>query len=282
MVARQAGVRAGLTEADLFQEGCLGLMIAVDRYDCRRGCRFATYALLWIRAFTGAASARQLGTLNLPTSRASQLRHARGVEAILAQELGRQPTAGEVGEALGRSADWTSRLLTHEHPQGLEEVGDIAADDTELEEVLGRSRRAGGPDLVAGGLRTAGAGAAPRLRRRTQVLRGGVTPAGGDVQPGAPRRAAGAWSGSGPSAPRGAGKVGRLNDQRPQPLKSSPGWTRTNDILINSQALCQLSYRGSRADAATYFSSRISVRRTRAAVPPSPRRRAHGRRAFAR
>ena len=84
--------------ADLFQEGCLGLMIAVDRYDCRRGCRFATYALLWIRAFTGAASARQLGTLNLPTSRASQLRHARGIEAVLAQELGRQPTAAEVGE----------------------------------------------------------------------------------------------------------------------------------------------------------------------------------------
>jgi RNA polymerase primary sigma factor len=137
MVARQAGVRAGLTEADLFQEGCLGLMTAVDRYDCRRGCRFATYALLWIRAFTGAASARQLGTLNLPTSRASQLRHARGVEAVLAQELGRQPSAGEVGEALGRSTEWTRRLLTHEQPQGLEEVGDIAAVDTELEEVLG-------------------------------------------------------------------------------------------------------------------------------------------------
>ncbi len=137
MVARQAGVRSGLTDADLFQEGCLGLMIAVDRYDCRRGCRFATYALLWIRAFTGAASARLLGTLNLPTSRATQLRHARGVEAVLAQELGRQPTAGEVAEALGRSADWTSRLLTHEHPRGLEEVGDIAADDTELEQVLG-------------------------------------------------------------------------------------------------------------------------------------------------
>ncbi|HEY5785986.1 MAG TPA: sigma-70 family RNA polymerase sigma factor [Microlunatus sp.] len=137
MVARQAGVRAGLTDADLFQEGCLGLMIAVDRYDCRRGCRFATYALLWIRAFTGAASARLLGTLNLPTSRASQLRHARGIEAVLAQELGRQPTAGEVAEALGRSADWTSRLLTHELPQGLDEVGDLAADDSELELVLG-------------------------------------------------------------------------------------------------------------------------------------------------
>ena len=135
--AHPAGQRGGRPDADLFQEGCLGLMTAVDRYDCRRGSRFATYGLLWIRAFTGAASARLLGSLNLPTSRATQLRHARGIEAVLAQELGRLPTAGEVATALGRSTDWTSRLLTHERPQGLDEVDDIAADDPGLEEVLG-------------------------------------------------------------------------------------------------------------------------------------------------
>ena len=168
MVARQAGVRAGLTEADLFQEGCLGLMIAVDRYDCRRGCRFATYALLWIRAFTGAASARLLGTLNLPTSRASQLRHARGIEAVLAQELGRQPTAGEVAEALGRSADWTSRLLTHEPPPWAGGGGRHRRRRHRAGAGAGRSRRVGGPDVVAGGVRAAGAGAATRLRRRAR------------------------------------------------------------------------------------------------------------------
>jgi RNA polymerase primary sigma factor/RNA polymerase nonessential primary-like sigma factor len=137
MAAHQAARSAGLPDADLFQEGCLGLMIAVDRYDCRRGSRFATYGLLWIRAFTGAASARLLGTMNLPTSRATQLRHARGIEAALAQELGRLPSAGEVAAALGRSTDWTSRLLTHEQPRGLDEVDDIAADDHDLDAVLG-------------------------------------------------------------------------------------------------------------------------------------------------
>jgi RNA polymerase primary sigma factor len=136
MVAHQAGVRAGLSDADLFQEGCLGLMTAVDRYDYRRGCRFATYALLWIRAFVNAASARMLGTMNLPASRAIQLRHARGVEALLAQELGRQPSAEEVASALGRSPEWTLRLLAHEHPQGLEEVVDIGVEDADLEDVL--------------------------------------------------------------------------------------------------------------------------------------------------
>lgn len=142
MVAHQAGQRAGLPDADLFQEGCLGLMIAVDRYDCRRGSRFATYGLQWIRAFTGAASARLLGSLNLPTSRATQLRHARGIEGVPAQELGRLPSASEVAVALGRSSDWTSRLLTHEQPCGLDEVGDVAAPDPELEAVLGASTAA--------------------------------------------------------------------------------------------------------------------------------------------
>lgn len=144
MVAHQAGQRAGLPDADLFQEGCLGLMIAVDRYDCRRGSRFATYGLLWIRAFTGAASARLLGSLNLPTSRATQLRHARGIEAVLAQELGRLPSAAEVAVALGRSSDWTSRLLTHEQPCGLDEVDDVAAPDPEPKD-LGESTAA---DLI--------------------------------------------------------------------------------------------------------------------------------------
>lgn len=142
MVAHQAGVRAGLPEADLFQEGCLGLLTAVDRYDHRRGCRFATYALLWIRAFVNAASARMLGALNLPTSRATQLRQARGVETLLAQRLGRQPSSAELAAELGRSAGWTARLLAHERPQGLDAVDDIAVVDTELEEVLvGRSPR---------------------------------------------------------------------------------------------------------------------------------------------
>lgn len=127
MVAAQTRARVGLPEADLFQEGCLGLLIAVQRFDHRRGCRFATYALQWVRAYVGAASARLLGALDLPTSRAAQLRSARGVEAMLIQQLGRQATASEVAAALGRSTEWVSRLLAHEQPQCLEEVGDLAA-----------------------------------------------------------------------------------------------------------------------------------------------------------
>lgn len=137
MVAHQAAARAGLAEADLFQEGCLGLLTAVDRYDCRRGCRFATYGLLWIRAFVNAASAHLLGTMNLPVSRANQLRQVRGVEALLAQELGREPTVEELGATLGRSPRWTLRLLAYEHPRGLDEIEDIGVEDADLDGVLG-------------------------------------------------------------------------------------------------------------------------------------------------
>lgn len=92
LVAGQTAARSRLPEPDLFQEGCLGLMAALQRYDHTRGTSFSTYALFWIRSAVGAVSAGHLGALNLPTSRAEQLRAARGVEAGLAQELGRAPT----------------------------------------------------------------------------------------------------------------------------------------------------------------------------------------------
>ena len=92
-----------------------------------------------------AATARMLGTMNLPTSRATQLRHARGIEALLAQELGRQPTATELARSLGRTEEWTVRLLAHEVPQALDEIDDIAVLDAGLEHVLA----GGGVELLS-------------------------------------------------------------------------------------------------------------------------------------
>jgi RNA polymerase primary sigma factor len=120
MVARQVAFRSHLPEADLFQEGCVGLITAVARFDHTRGFRFSTYALFWIRAYVCGSAARQLGALNVPTSRAEQLRSARGLEAQLTQTLGRAPTVGEVAEALGRDQAWTATLLAHQAPASLD------------------------------------------------------------------------------------------------------------------------------------------------------------------
>ncbi len=120
MVTFQSSGRSGLPAADLFQEGCLGLVQAVLRFDHRRGCRFATYALFWIRAFVSAASAARLGDLNLPASRAAQLRTVRGVESLLTQQLGRPATVAEIAAAVGRSVEWTGRLLAQQAPEPLD------------------------------------------------------------------------------------------------------------------------------------------------------------------
>jgi RNA polymerase primary sigma factor len=140
MISRQYAARCQLPDAELFQEGCIGLITAVQRFDHARGHRFSTYALFWIRAFVGAATANLLGAMNLPTSRAEQLRSARGLETELSQRLGRPPTVAEMADALGRSENWTAGLLSHQRPRSLELVDggtlDRLQSRDELEEVL--------------------------------------------------------------------------------------------------------------------------------------------------
>jgi RNA polymerase primary sigma factor len=126
MVSRPYATRSQLPEADLFQEGCVGLITAVERFDYARGHQFSTYALFWIRAFVSAASAKLLGAMNLPTSRAEQLRAAQGLETALTQGLGRPPTLIELADALGRSQDWTAGLLSHQRPRSLELVDGVS------------------------------------------------------------------------------------------------------------------------------------------------------------
>ena len=128
MVARQFAGRSQLSAQDLFQEGCIGLITAVERFDYARGHRFSTYALFWIRAYVGGAAARQFGAMNLPISRAVKLRVAHGVEADLAQELGRSPSLAEVAAVLGRTEEWTSELLAHQRPQSIELLDGLLLD----------------------------------------------------------------------------------------------------------------------------------------------------------
>lgn len=91
--------RGGMPLADLIQEGNLGLMHAVSRFDYRRGLRFSTYACWWIRHAIGRALADKARAVRIPVHMLEAQQQLEKVRQGLVRELGRQPTPQEVAKA---------------------------------------------------------------------------------------------------------------------------------------------------------------------------------------
>jgi RNA polymerase primary sigma factor len=91
--------RGGMPLADLIQEGNLGLMHAVSRFDYRRGLRFSTYACWWIRHAIGRALADKSRAVRIPVHMLEAQQQLAKVQAQLIGELGREPTPGELAKA---------------------------------------------------------------------------------------------------------------------------------------------------------------------------------------
>jgi RNA polymerase primary sigma factor len=95
----------GIPFLDLIQEGNLGLMRAVQKFDYHRGFKFSTYATWWIRQAITRSIADQARTIRVPAHMVEAINRLVRVERRLTQELGREPTTVEVAEELGVKSD---------------------------------------------------------------------------------------------------------------------------------------------------------------------------------